>query len=147
MLMATKVAHIIGIILVLTMLNCCDENEQIRVVPYTSVNLTMNLSLPQFNPLMYSNNAILVSGFGYNNNGIIVYRLIDDFYAYDATCPQHIETSTAVQLDGVASGTATCPECGARYILMTGFSTNSEDIYPLQPYNASGVGNTVYVNN
>lgn len=147
MRISAKVIFFIVVATALTLFNGCNENEQQQVVPYTYVNFSMNLSLPQFNPLSFSGNAIMVNNQGYRGNGVIVYRLIDDFFAFDATCPQHIQTATAIVLDGVAGGTATCPECGAHYILMSGFSTNSDDEHPLQSYSAWGVGSTVYVNN
>lgn len=142
-----KIIHFIVALAVLTLFNGCNENEQPQIVPYTNVNLIMSLNLPQFSPLSFSGNAIVVNNQGYKGNGVIVYRLVDDFYAFDATCPQHISTATAIELDGVSAGTATCPSCGTTYVLMTGFALDDDSAYPLQSYTAWCTGNTVYVNN
>ena len=98
-----------------TLFSCSKQEEQI--VPYVRVNLTVNLQLPQFNALNSVNNAVLYEGVGYNQNGVIIYRnSTDEFTAYDATCPKHIETKTAVVLDdGGHAGTATCPNCSTVY--------------------------------
>lgn len=142
-----KIAQILGLFLVLPLVMSCKENEQNQIVPYTPVNLSLELSLPQFQVLQSPGSAIIFANAGYRGHGVIVYRLIDDFYAYDATCPQHIETPTAIELDGVSAGTATCPHCHTTYLLMTGFSQDGKAQHPLQHYRAWIMGNFVYVSN
>lgn len=126
--------------------SCSDKDEQI--IPYTKVNLTINLQLPQFNALSSVNNAIIYPNAGYNLNGVIVYRnSLDEFTAYDATCPKHIDTKpTAVVLDDNGSaGTATCPECNTVYYFFN-YAYPSKG-YPLRRYSLTKSGNMLYINN
>ena len=125
---------------------CSDKDEQI--VPYVKVNITVNLQLPQFIALSSVNNAIIYPNEGYNGNGVIVYRnSLDEFTAYDATCPRHIDTNpTATVLDDNGSaGTATCPECNTVYYFFN-YAYPSKG-YPLRRYSLTRSGNMLYINN
>ncbi len=134
----------------------CTEEEPL-IVPDVPVNLQINLLLPEFSALNAIGNAVIINGYaggsqnGYDNNGIIVYRRLDNstsepFFAFDATCPQHIEISTAVILDdGGFAQTATCPHCNTVYNLENfGYPTTG---YPLKRYRTSVSGNMLYVSN
>ena len=116
-------------------------------MPYARVNITINLQLPQFIALSSVNNAIIYPNEGYNHNGVIVYRnSLDEFTAYDATCPKHIETKTAVILDGGAgSGQAKCPYCSTVYYFFN-YAYPSKG-YPLRRYSLTKSGNMLYINN
>jgi hypothetical protein len=129
------------------MFGCSDEYEQ--VVPSVSVRINVNLDLPRFSSLNFSGNAIIYPNAGYNSNGVIIYCLGDVLYAYDATCPQHIDTKTAVTLDAGDSGSdgqATCPSCDAIYYLSNyGYSSDGSH---LQSYTVDVTGSrTFYVHN
>lgn len=93
------------------------------------------------------NNAIIYPNVGYNRNGVIVYRnSFEEFSAFDATCPQHIETITAIILDDNGSGgQATCPNCHTAYSFYNYGSASKG--YPLKRYNVNKTGNTLYVYN
>ena len=127
------------------MLGCSDDQSQI--VPYVNVQIYINLDLPQFTMLSSVNNAYLYPNAGFNRNGVIVYRnSFDEFTAFDATCPQHIETKTAVILDDRGSGgQATCPHCQTVYYLFSYGSASK--VYPLKRYNVNKTGSTLYVYN
>lgn len=126
----------------------CFDNEQTRVIPQTPVSIYAELSLPLFSPLQYDGNAIVVPGYGYQSNGIIVYRYTNAVNAYDCTCPNCMISSeqvSVIALDGLSSGTATCPVCSAQYMLLNGWASNFD--YPLQAYTATITGNTLHVHN
>ena len=121
------------------MFGCTDDVDQ--VVPYVKVQINVDLYLPEFSSLNYSGNAIISPDAGYNGNGVIIFRLGDDFYAFDATCPQHIETKTAITLQNGNSGSdgqATCPYCKVTYSLYS-YGTASKG-YPLKQYSVSRTG-------
>lgn len=125
------------------MFGCTDDVDQI--VPYAKVRIDVNLDLPQFSSLNYSGNAIIFPNAGYNNNGVIIFRLGDDFYAFDATCPQHVETKTAITLengDSGSNGQATCSYCKVTYSLYS-YGTASKG-YPLKQYSISKTGATSF---
>ncbi|HCT30910.1 MAG TPA: hypothetical protein DIW31_09285 [Bacteroidales bacterium] len=145
--MNTKLKYLFIILILLTLpFGCSKQDEQI--VPYAKVSITVNLQLPQFIALSSVNNAIIYPNEGYNRNGVVVYRnSLDEFTAYDATCPKHIDSKpTAVILDDNGSaGTATCPECETVYYFFN-YAYPSKG-YPLRRYNLTKSGNILYINN
>lgn len=142
----TKIKYLFSLVILSTLLFGCTKEDQ-QVVPYTKVNITVNLQLPQFIALSSVNNAIIYPNEGYNHNGVIIYRnSLDEFTAFDATCPKHIETKTAVQLDGgTGSGQAKCPHCETIYYFFNyAYPSNG---YPLRRYNLTRSGSMLYINN
>lgn len=127
-----------------TLGSCIEEEE--RIIPYTHVDIRINLSLPQYYALNIINNAIIIPYVGYNQNGVIVYRLNqEEFFAFDATCPQHVHTSTAIAIDDNDPGNAICPYCNKVYILLNlGYV---EGGYPLQRYRTSLHGTELRIYN
>ncbi len=131
-MLKTKLA--LYFILLYLPIGCVKEEKQI--IPDVSVDFSINLNLPNYNVLSNPNVAIKYPGVGYNRNGVIVYRYsLDEFYAFDATCPQHIDVSTSINLDqNGTSGTATCPHCNTIYYLVSGGTSKG---YPLKKYRTS----------
>jgi len=143
---STKIALTLIIATIISVFYSCTEEEPV-IVPDVYVYFTINLDLPQFNHLKSINNAVKVNNEGYNNNGVIVYRLsYDDYYAFDATCPQHVNVSTSVTLDDSGSGGgATCPHCSTTYSFFNyGQASNG---YPLKRYKVNLSGNLLTVSN
>lgn len=136
---------IVLIILSFVLFGCSKDDEQI--VPYVKVNISVNLDLPQFTALSSVNNAVIYPNEGYNHNGVIIYRnSLDEFTAFDATCPKHIETKTAVVLDGGAgSGQAKCPNCSTVYYFFNYAYPSKGN--PLRRYSLTKSGNMLYINN
>lgn len=124
----------------------CVEEEP-TIIPDVYVNFNISLDLPQYNALNSVNNAVKVPNYGYDENGVIVYRFtLDEFLAFDATCPQHIEKSTSIDLDdGGAAGTATCPHCQTTYSFFN-FGQASKG-YPLKRYKVSVNGSFLNISN
>ncbi len=67
--------------------------------------------------LTLTNDIAGVAFLGYDNNGIIVYcNSEDEYFAYDRTCPYHIDESIPVEsIDNFMY--AECPVCSSRYQL------------------------------
>jgi len=123
--------------------SCVDEEP--TIVPDVSVNLYINLSF--YNHLSVEGNALKFPNEGYDENGVIVYRLsFEEFLAFDATCPQHIEKSTSINLDNNGTGgTATCPHCSTKYYFINFGQASSG--YPLKRYKVSRSGNFLTITN
>lgn len=139
--MRTKIRIIIESVALLCILCGCFDDEQPRIVPYTPVHIEASLAEPQFSPLYIDGNAVLIPGHGYRGNGVIIYRHIGQVCAYDATCANCLQatgSAIAVELRGPADGFCTCPECGARYALLSGWAEGFK--YPLQAYSAQITG-------
>ncbi|PKP39247.1 MAG: hypothetical protein CVT98_02545 [Bacteroidetes bacterium HGW-Bacteroidetes-15] len=124
----------------------CVEEEEI-IVPNVYVNFNISLDLPQFVALNSVNNSVKVPDEGYDDNGVIIYRFtLDEFLAFDATCPQHITISTSINLDdNGAAGTATCPHCQTTYSFFNFGQASSG--YPLKRYKVKQSGSFLNVTN
>jgi hypothetical protein len=149
----------IGIFLILIVFalisSSCKKNKN-DVIPDVYVDFYIDLNDPEFFDLNAIGNADTVSSAtnnwgiysaGYDNNGIIVYRAtLDEFYAYDRTCPYDYEVnkkSFKVKIDGIF---AVCPECATKYALPS-FGTPYSGVgrYPLKNYKTYFNGQIVHV--
>ncbi len=86
---------------------------------------------------------------GYDSNGIIIYRAnLDQFYAYDRTCPYDYVAngkSLKVNIDFIQ---AICPTCSTAYSLPTGgIPISGPGKYPLKNYRTIFDGRYLTVEN
>ncbi len=133
-------------------------NKKNDVIPDVYVDFSLDLADPEFFDLNAFGGTITVSSStnnlglraaGYNGNGIIIHAGVDEFFAYDRTCPHDYETngtSIKVNIDTSNSLNAICPECKTNYALSAG-GTPSKGIgrYPLKNYKTSFDGRFVRV--
>jgi hypothetical protein len=136
---------IAGIILI--SLASCKKNKN-DVIPDTWVDFTIDLNDPEFFVLNAGGNAKIVTAStnnwgqrsaGYGNNGIIVYRsLMDEFYAYDRTCPNDfVKDGSSIKIN-IDFTLAICPRCSTNYALEAGGTPISgPGRYPLKNYKTS----------
>jgi len=112
------------------------------------VNITLNLNLPEYNPLRFPGNSVFINNRGLK--GIVVYNLNNNLYtAFDLTDPNHIPSvCSRMEVEGVV---ATCPcvsENGTnKYDIVTGQHQNNENAYPMQQYRAERVGDVINITN
>lgn len=112
------------------------------------VNITLNLNLPQYNPLKFPGNTVLINNRGIK--GIVVYNLNNNLYtAFDLSDPNHLPNSCSrMEVVGVV---ATCPcdnENGSNsYDLVTGQHQSDQNAYPMLQYRISREGNTITITN
>jgi nitrite reductase/ring-hydroxylating ferredoxin subunit len=117
---------------------CC-EKDSCDVVPDTYINISVDLIHLTFGPgqsRIVTNTFAGEPSLGFDNNGIMIYcNAPDEYFAYDRTCPHHIEESIAVEpvLNGMI---AKCPECDSEYQLwFSGFPTDASiSRCPLKQY-------------
>lgn len=110
------------------------------------VNLTLNLNLPQYDPLKFPGNSIILSGQGIR--GIVVYNINNDLYtALELSDPNHPTNSCSKMT--VAGPIATCP-CETdenEYFITSGQHTTDENKYPMQPYRVVRTGDNIKITN
>jgi nitrite reductase/ring-hydroxylating ferredoxin subunit len=139
----------------LSVSSCNKKND---VIPDTYVNFTLNLNDPEFVSLNGFGGSVTVDAHtnnwgsgaaGYNGNGIIVCFGVDEFYAYDRTCPHDYAVnnlSVKVNIDPANSTIAICPKCGSKFGLTVGGTpTSGVSRYPLKNYKTGFSGNYVTV--
>jgi nitrite reductase/ring-hydroxylating ferredoxin subunit len=138
----------------------CSCNKKNDVIPYAHVSFTLDLNDPEFVNLNAMGGSVTVDSHtnnwgiyaaGYDGNGIIIYAGIDEFYAYDRTCPHDYAVnglSVKVNIDKSNSTIAICPKCGTTYALSAaGTPASGVGRYPLKNYRTSFQGNYVTVSN
>lgn len=145
----------ITITLAVVLSSCNKKND---VIPDVIVDFYLNLNDPQFTSLNSFGGFALVNAntnnlglqaAGYDGNGIIIFAGVDEFYAYDRTCPHDYAVnglSVKVNIDPSNSLNAICPDCKTNYALTAG-GTPSKGIgrYPLKNYRTSFDGRYVRV--
>ena len=109
--------------LTLSLGSCNKKND---VIPNTYVNFTLDLNDPEFVNLSAFGGSVTVNSStnnwgagaaGFDGNGIIICYGVDEFYAYDRTCPHDYvnnSLSIKVNIDPGNSTIAICPKCGTK---------------------------------
>jgi nitrite reductase/ring-hydroxylating ferredoxin subunit len=152
----SKIRLFLMLLFIPVFLSSCNKKND--VIPDVYVNFTFNLNDPVFVTLSGFGSSVVVdsrtnnwgtSAAGYDGNGIIICSGIDEFYAYDRTCPHDYvvnSQSVKVNIDPGNSTIAICPNCGTKYGLTVG-GTPASGVgrYPLKNYKTSFSGNIVTV--
>ncbi len=116
-------------VLPLLIFSCKKSTDQI---PPASVDFYIYLTQPDFQTLNTVGNYVYVTG---GVKGIIVYhKTIDEFAAYERTCPFDPNTSGAlVVVDSSGLGLVDY-HCGSKYNILDGSIVNGPTSYPLRQY-------------
>ncbi len=146
---------LITLTLTLALGSCNKKND---VIPDVYVDFTLDINDPEFVNLSSIGGAVAVGSYtnnwgrgaaGYAGDGIIIARGVDEFYAYDRTCPYDYaldESTVKVNIDITGFAKALCPKCSTSYELIS-FGTPASGIgrYPLKNYKTSFDGRYVRV--
>ena len=139
---------------VVLMISC--KKSKYDVIPDVYVDFTIDLNDPEFFVLNAGTNSKIVTSAtnnwgtrsaGYDGNGIIVYRsTMDEFYAYDRTCPYDYAVNSLSIKVNTDFLNAICPKCSTNYSLeMGGTPISGIGKYPLKNYKTSFNGQYVRV--
>jgi nitrite reductase/ring-hydroxylating ferredoxin subunit len=116
----------------------CDKNNNVVSenpnIPNYPFSIDINTSLPLYNSLLFSGNALLINTAGAGVNGVFIIKVGDgDYRAFEATCPnQAITTCSKMTRNGV---NGVCPCDNREYSLYTGVVMgDSSGLYPLKSY-------------
>src|SRR5210317_1324237 len=102
-------SNLIILLLLLTVFSCKKE-DQINVDnPYLIdplVSMTLNLNLPEYNPLKFPGNSIIINQQGIK--GIVIYNVNNDLYtAFELSDPNHTPNECSrMTIEGII---ASCP--------------------------------------
>ncbi len=110
------------------------------------VRLNLNLNLPQFNPLKFPGNSIIISQQGIK--GIVIYNVNNDLYtAFDLSDPNHPPSSCSrMSIEGIIA-TCPCEEDDNEYDIVTGQHRTNQNAYPMQQYLARRTGDNLEISN
>jgi len=136
---------IFGILVLSIVFITCDNQRSIERnpnVPLYRFTIEINIDLPQYNALLYPNNAVLVNSVGAGTKGIIVFNAGGSYRAYEANCPnQTLISCSQLQINGIR---AVCPCDELEYSLFTGLPVTTGD-YAMIPYRIEQIGNIIRV--
>jgi nitrite reductase/ring-hydroxylating ferredoxin subunit len=134
-------------LLTIVLIYSCKKNTVENPIPNVPVNLSINLTMPQYAPLNSIGNSVYLDG-GYR--GIILYRRsLTEFVSFDRACP-YSPTTDGVKLEIDTSGIASYdPHCGSKFSLYDGSILKGPAASPMKPYNTDydAGNNMVYIYN
>jgi len=126
----------------LLFLSCQKQDDYVQNV---LVDITLNLSLPEFEELQTVGNFVFING---GVKGIIVYHQAFDIYkTYDRNCTYQPSLSCA-RIDSVNSTIAICNCCDSKFLLgQNGQTIDGPALMPLKEYPNNLLGDVLYIYN
>jgi Rieske Fe-S protein len=130
-----------------------NNNQQANPVPYVYVSTVINLDNPLYIDLTHQGGYDTLDNIG-NKGIIIVHDFADNYWAYDRTCPYHVNATCGKicmgslnLICGHYTGTTFHPCCTSKYSLDGGNVTNGPSTYPLRKYNVNLSGSILTISN
>jgi len=139
---------IFSLICLLFLLSCegnTIDDRNCRFLLDVGVNLTIDLSLPQYSQLTFAGNSIYIPNEG--NAGIIVASTGADFFAWDASDPNHAPNTCSALIPSGLNGTCGCDD-GNTYNFVTGTPAGDDGLRcALRNYRVQKSGKTLLIFN
>jgi hypothetical protein len=140
---------IITLFIALACIACKSDDEQVNDNPnlfIPVVNLNLNLNLPEYNPLKFPGNSVIINSQGVK--GIVIYNVNNDLYtAFDLSDPNHVPNQCSrMEIEGILA-TCPCPNDQNEYNIVTGQHTTNESLFPMQQYRTERSGDNLRVFN
>ena len=138
-----------SLLLLFIILASCSSNnnddKNCRFLLDIGVNITIDLSLPQYSQLAFAGNSIYIQNEG--NAGIIVASTGADFFAWDASDPNHAPNQCSALIPSGLNGTCGCDD-GNTYNFVTGTPAGNDGLRcALRNYRVQKSGNTLLIFN
>ena len=115
------------------------------LIPNVYVNLHINVNSALYNDLNSVGGYIYLTG---GNKGIIVYRnSIDEFKAFERTCPYDPDAETARIVVDQSRLFAVDSTCTSEFLLLDGSVHNGPSTLPLKQYKTSFDGEILHIYN
>jgi hypothetical protein len=113
-------------------------------IPNYPVNLSLNLSLPQYSNLQFPSNHII--DYSQGARGIVVFNTGSGFNAFDLACPNQPFTgcALAMSISGIEAK-CNCNTSENPYSLFSGQSAGQQ--YPMKPYYVEMSGGNLIIHN
>lgn len=110
------------------------------------VSLNLNLNLPEYNPLKFPGNSVVINQQGIR--GIIIYNINNSLYtASDLTDPNHVPNDCSrMNVEGILAN-CPCSNDSHEYDIVTGKHRFDESLFPMQQYRAERTGDNLRVFN
>ncbi|GAA4950064.1 hypothetical protein GCM10023314_24300 [Algibacter agarivorans] len=139
---------IFPIICLLFLVSCSGnsvDDKNCRFLLDIGVNFTIDLSLPQYSQLTFAGNSVYIPNVG--NAGVIIASTGGDFYAWDASDPNHTPNSCSALIPNGLFGTCGCDD-GNSYNFITGTPDGNDGLRcSLRNYRIENNGNNLLIFN
>lgn len=141
--------NIASLLIICILFGCSKNDDKLRKNPFLTnplVSLNLNLNLPEYNPLRFPGNYVIVPQ---GIKGIVVYCTSESQYeAFDLTDPNHVPSNCSqMEIDGIIAS-CPCPNDDNSYYIITGLHlTDPNTMYPMQRYRAVRNGNNISITN
>lgn len=133
------------VILLLLLNSACKKRTKYNNPYLQNVNFSIqiNLDLPEYSTLKYSNNSVLVHNAGIK--GVIVFNTGNGYNAFEASDPNHYPSECSTMQPN--QFTCRCDCENNTYSLHTGQLSSGDGIYGLKPYHVVLSGNKLIISN
>jgi len=130
------------------LLSCSKSNindSSCKFLLNVGVNTTINMSLPQYSNLLFPSNSVYEQNVG--NGGIIIINSGSGFLAWDASDPNHTQSSCSILTANGFIATCNCEDENA-YSLADGQPMNNSNLRcGLKNYRVEQSGNSLLIFN
>jgi len=136
---------LVAIALFINLLSGCSKNTTYNN-PYLEdvhFSIEINMDLPEYAPLHYANNSVLVQNVGIK--GVIIFYTGNSYQAFEASDPNHYPSDCSQMQPN--QFTCQCPCEDNQYSLYTGQIIEGDGTYSLKAYHVSQYGNTLRISN
>ena len=126
---------IINIILLSVLLNSCNKDQIQNPVPKIPFDVSLNLTLPLYEPLLHVLGGIVYYNTG--SKGIAILRISnDEFAVFDRHCPYNVEEGCIVEVDEDNIGGLIDKECcNSKFSMINaGLPSQGPAVNGLKPY-------------
>jgi len=132
-------------LLMLLSLTACSKKQTYNNPYLQDVGFSMqiNLDLPEYAPLKFANNSVLVNNVGIK--GVIVFNTGSGYQAWEASDPNHYPSNCSTMQPNQFTCKCDCEE--NTYSLYTGQLTKGDGEYSLKAYHISQSGNLLRISN
>lgn len=137
----------VGIILI-CFISCADDDSRQNNPNLLNIqfSIELNLSFPEYSALNFGGSAILVSGQGIGNDGVIVVNTGTTFLAWDASDPNRIPSDcTRLIIDGLSAASSCNPPYA--YSLVTGQPLEEDLQFGLLNYRVEEGNGSLFISN
>lgn len=111
------------------------------------VNISLNLSLPEYDALKFPGGSVLLNP-PQGIRGVVVYNINNTEYsAFELSDPNHTPNSCSrMEIDGIIA-TCPCTTDDNEYNIVTGQNMVDQNLFPMLRYRAVRNGNVISVSN
>lgn len=141
---------ILSVLLVSAAFISCSKEEVRNPVPNISFDVTLNLTLPAYAPLLHPLGGIVFYTSGAGSKGIAILRVSnDEFVVYDLHCPYKVQDGcVVVENEDEIGSLVDLGCCKSKFNMINGgFPTEGPAVNGLKPYKYVLTGNILRVFN